>query len=60
MSMEEFIFREGFMFGVHMYLWWDSYLGRDSYKEFTCIYVGIHKRTSHRSMERLICREGFI
>ena len=43
-----------------MYVWWDSYLGRDSYKEFTCIYVGIHKRTSHRSMDGLICREGFI
>ena len=34
---------EGFIKRVHIYLWWDSYLGRDSYKEFTCIYVGIHK-----------------
>ena len=23
--------------GVHMYLWGDSYVERDSYKEFICI-----------------------
>ena len=43
-----------------MRLFWDSYLGRDSFKEFTCIYVGIHKRTSRRSMEGFISREGFV
>ena len=31
-----------------MYLWRDSYLGRDLYKEFTCIYG------------RIDMREGFI
>ena len=49
-----------------MNLWPDSYIGRDSYKEFTCIYGGIHIyggnhiRSSHVSMARLIFREGFI
>ena len=77
--MEGFIFRKGFIQGVHMYLWqdsyvgedsyqmftyidagidiylwWDSYLGRDSYKQFTYMYIGIHKRTSHRSIEGFI------
>ena len=43
-----------------------SYIGRDSYKEFTCIYGGIdiegriHIRSSHVSMRRFIFREGFI
>ena len=43
-----------------MYLWRNSYLGRDLYKEFTCIYGGIHKpgrihiRNSHVSMEGII------
>ena len=48
---------EGFIKRVHIYLSKDSYVGRDSYKELTCIYVGIGKRTSHSSMERFICRE---
>ena len=43
-----------------MYLWRDSYLGRDSYKEFTCIYGGIHIRSSHVSMAIFTFREGFI
>ena len=37
-----------------MYLW------QDSYKEFTRIYGGIHKGSSHISMEGFICSEGFI
>ena len=43
-----------------MYLW------RDSYKEFTCIYGGIHIkgeihiRSSHVSMVGFICKEGFV
>ena len=57
---------EGFIKGVHIDLWRDSYAGRDSYKEFICIYRGIdmqggiHIRSSHVSMERSIGREGFI
>ena len=49
-----------------MYLWGDSYIGRDSCKEFTCIYGGnhllgeVHIRSSYLSMEGFICREGFI
>ena len=43
-----------------MYLWPDSYVGRDSYKEFTCIYGGIQIRSSHISMEGFIRMEGFI
>ena len=49
-----------------MYLWRDSYVGRDSYKEFICIYEGIdmqgeiHIRSSHVSMEGFICEEAFI
>ena len=52
--MEGFIFRKGFIQGVHMYLW------RDSYKEFTYIYGGIHMkgeihiRSSHLSVEGFI------
>ena len=33
---------EGFIEGVHIYLWGVSYEGRNSYKEFTCIYERIH------------------
>ena len=39
-----------------MYLWRDSSVGRDSYKEFTCIYGGthllgeVHIRSSYLSM----------
>ena len=40
-----------------MSLWRDSHLGRDSYKEFTHIYGGIHKGSSYISMEEFICRE---
>ena len=36
-SMEGLIFRKGFIRGFHMYLWRDSYVGKDSYKELTCI-----------------------
>ena len=49
-----------------MYLWKDSYAGKDSYKEFTCIYGGIHTyggihiRSSHISMDGFIYREEFI
>ena len=35
--MEGFSFRKGFIQGFHMYLWRDSYVGKDSYKELTCI-----------------------
>ena len=59
-SMKGFTFRKGFTQVVHMYLWPDSYVGRDSYKEFTCIYGGIHIRSSHISMEGFIYREEFI
>ena len=45
---------------VHIYLWRYSYVGRDSYREFTFMYAWIHKRTSHRSMEGFIYREEFI
>ena len=37
-----------------MYFW------RDSYKEFTCIYGGIHIGSSHISMEGFIYTEEFI
>ena len=49
-----------------MYLWRDSYLGTDSYKEFTRIYGGIHIeggihiRSSDVSMEGFIFRKRFI
>ena len=33
-----------------MYLWSDSYVRRDSSKEFTCMFGGIHIRSSHISM----------
>ena len=36
--MAGFIFMEEFIKGVHIDLWRDSYAGRDSYKEFICIY----------------------
>ena len=42
------------------------YLKRDSYKEFTYIYKGIHIkgeihiRSSHVSMAGFICKGGFI
>ena len=41
---------EGFIKGVHIYLWSNLYVGSDSYKEFTCIYGGIHIGSSHISM----------
>ena len=49
-----------------MCLWRDSYLGRDLYKEFTCIYGGIHMkgrihvRSSHVAMEGFIYSDDFI
>ena len=43
-----------------MYLCVDSYIGRDSNKEFTCMYGGIHIRCSHISMVVFIYREEFI
>ena len=43
-----------------MYLWPDSYIARDSDKEFTCIYGGVHIRSSHISMEGFIYSEEFI
>ena len=45
-SIEGLIYREEFISGNHMYLWQDSPLGRDSYKESTHVYGGIHKVTS--------------
>ena len=33
---------EGFIIGAHIYLWRDSYIRRNSYKELTCIYSEIH------------------
>ena len=42
-----------------MYLWPDSHVRRDSYKEFTCLYGGIHIRSSHISMEGFKCMEEF-
>ena len=52
--MEGLIFRKGFIQGVHMYLWQDSYVGKDPYKVFTCIYAGIHLGSSHTSIEGFI------
>ena len=52
--MQGFISRERLISGVDMYLWSDSYVKRDSYKEFTCIYGGIHIRSSHAYMEGFI------
>ena len=43
-----------------MYLWQDSYVAKDSYKEFTSIYAGIHIGSSYLSMEGFISRESFI
>ena len=43
-----------------MYLWRDSRLEMDSYKEFTHIYGENHKGSSYMSMEVFILREGFI
>ena len=43
-----------------MYLWRDSHLGRDSYKEFTRIYGLIDKGSSHISMGGFIYREESI
>ena len=37
-----------------MYIRPDSYIGRDSDKEFSCIYGGIHIRSSH------VFLEGFV
>ena len=47
-SLEEFIK------GVHIYLWMNLYVGRDSYNEFTCIDGGIQIRSSHISMGEFI------
>ena len=49
-----------------MNLWPDSYIRRDSYKEFTCIYGGIHIEggihiiSSKVSMATFTFGEGFI
>ena len=43
-----------------MYLWLHSHLGRDSYKDFTRIFGGIHKGSSNISMEGFIYQEEFI
>ena len=43
-----------------MHLRVHSYVGKDSYKEFQCIYGGIHIGSSHISMEGFIWREEFI
>ena len=40
-SMKSFTFRKGFMQGVHMYLWQDSYVG-GIHKAFIYIYGKIH------------------
>ena len=53
--MEGFIFRKGFIEGVHMYLLRDSDVGMDSYKEFICIYGRIHITSSHI----YICRDSY-
>ena len=58
--MQGFISRERLISGVDMYLWSDSYVRRDSYKEFTCIYGGFHIRSSHVSMEEFIYTVEFI
>ena len=64
--MARFIFREGFILGVHTYLWWDSYIGRNSYMEFRGTYGGIHieegiyTRSSHAFTAAFICSEEFI
>ena len=55
--MEGLIYREEFISGFHMYLWQDSPLGRDSYKELTHIYGDIHKVSSYMSMKELIYRD---
>ena len=52
--MEGFIFRKGFIEGVHMYLLQDSYVGMNSYKEFICVYGRIHIRSSHIYMQGFI------
>ena len=58
--MAGFICSEGFLKGFQMYLW------RNPYNEFTYIYGGIHMkveihiRSSHVSMARFICKEGYI
>ena len=43
-----------------MYLSPNSYIGSDSYKEFTCIDGGIHIRSADIAMEGFIYREEFI
>ena len=52
--MQVFISRERLISGVDMYLWSDSYVRRDSYKDFICIYGGIHIRSSHVYMKTFI------
>ena len=52
--MEGFIFRKGFIEGVHMYLLRDSDVEMDSYKEFICIYGRIHITSSHIYMQGFI------
>ena len=58
--MQGFISRERLISGVDMCLWSDSYVRRDSYKEFTYIYGGVHIRSSHVSMKGFIDTEEFI
>ena len=40
-----------------MHLCVDSYIGRDSNKEFIYVYGGTHKVSSYMSMEEFIGRE---
>ena len=42
-SMTGFVYREGFISRVHMYLGRDSRPGRDSDEQLTCMYQGIIK-----------------
>ena len=52
--MQGFISRERLISAVDMYLRSDSYVKRDSDKEFTSICGGIHIRSSHVYMEGFI------
>ena len=52
--MQGFISRGRLISGVDMYVWSESYVRRDSYKEFTYIYEGIHIRSSHISIKGFI------
>ena len=43
-----------------MYLWPDSYVGRDLYKEFSCIYGGSHMYGGIHIRSSRVSTEGFI